>query len=124
MDVAVERFQLDPGAARAEREGEAPLGGVGDAHRKVRFEIAVECGDRDGRVGPLRDADLYVAGVGRETVVTAVFDGAVVAHAPVHGGEIDVGRFDVAELDVAVHGFGGDVADDVGHGDVVVDRVE
>src|SRR6266581_540411 len=72
VNVPVEGFQLDAGAARSQREGEAPLGGVRDAHRKVRLEVAVERGDRYGGVGPLRDTDFDVAVVGRETVMAAV----------------------------------------------------
>src|SRR2546427_2497987 len=88
-DVAVEALDLEVGAARADREAEAVLGRAGDVHGEARVEIAVEGGDGDGQVGPLRHAHGHVAIGGGEAVTAPVLDGAVVL-------EVAVGSADFA----------------------------
>src|SRR5690348_16601369 len=120
LDVAVERFQFDPRAARAYGEVEAVFRLVLERDREAGLELAVEGRDRHRGARLFGQGDGDVAVVGREPVVAAFLHAAVVLDVPVHRIGVHVGGVDAGHVDPAVHRLGGDVTGDVAEGDVVV----
>src|SRR5690242_10515619 len=104
-DVAVERFQLDPRAARADGEIKPMLGLPLELHREAGAEVPVERRYRHG------DARLFGHGyaqatvVRREAIAPAVLDGPVVDDLPVDRSGVGVRGLDLGHRDVAVHGL-------------------
>src|SRR5881398_767018 len=97
-DVAVERLELEPGAARADRETEPVLRlWTDEPHWVARAEVPVERRDRDRDVGLLRHRHSQVAVMGREAVAPAVLDGPAV-----HDVAVDRIRFSTHDGDLRV----------------------
>src|ERR1043166_3614645 len=124
VDIAVERFELEPGAPRADGEVEPVLALSVELHGEARAEIAVERRDRHRQARLLGDRHPQVAVVCREPIAAAILDGPVVGDIAVDRVGFGVRGLDLHEGDVAVHGFHRDVARDVRRPDLFVDGAQ
>jgi len=123
-DRPAEALELDFRAAVAEGVGRAPAAthlahGLG---RQVAVEVAVVGSHAEGRVGGLRHDHRDVAVVRRHPVGAARADRAFVPDVAVHRTDVQTPRVDLAEHDVPVGRFRGDVAGPARDPDPLVDR--
>src|SRR5437870_2642007 len=97
LDVAAERLELEPGAARAERDAEAVLRLSGQLHGEAGAELAVERRDRDRHVGLLGDRYPQVAVMRPKVIAAPVLDRPVVCDVAVDGVRFGIGGLDLNE---------------------------